>query len=88
MAYSSSTTNYHLPLPTDDDRSNWTDNNEAFQTIDNAIHENATELASLAERVAALESAQPQSLAGFVKVDTENGTGLQNSEYSKLVIQQ
>lgn len=93
MAYSNSTTHYNLPLPTDNDRSNWTDNNAAFQAIDSVIHANAVatvsfsaSLVALAERVTALENAQPQSLSGFVKYDA-NGTGLQNSQYAKLTIQ-
>lgn len=95
MSYSNSTTNYGLPLPDDSDRSNWTDNNTAFELIDNAIHQNAVAtvsfsaaLGALTARVAALENAQPQSLSGFVKYDANASAGLTNSQYGKLVIQQ
>ena len=94
MAYSNQTENYGLPLPTDNDKSTWTDNNDAFELIDREIHQNAlakvsfsAALGALTARVAALEQAQPQSLSGFVKYDA-NGTGLTNTQYGKLTIQQ
>lgn len=95
MSYSNSTTYYGLPLPDDNDKSNWTDNNTAFALIDEEIHKNAiakvsfsAALGALTARVAALENAQPQSLAGFVKYDANASAGLTNSQYGKLVIQQ
>lgn len=88
MAYSSSTANYHLPLPTDNDKSTWTDNNEAFSAIDAAIKANADALAALTARVQALEDSSTVDLTGFVKVDTENGTGLTNAQYKKLVVEE
>lgn len=86
MAYSNSTTNYHLPLPTDSDKSNWTDANTGFTAIDTAVKSNADAIVALAARVTALENAPGVDMTDFIKYDNEAQTsGLTNNEYKKLI---
>lgn len=56
MAYSNQTTHYGLPLPTGSDKSTWTDTNNAFNTIDQAIYEASQAGSGQAAAIAQLQS--------------------------------
>lgn len=83
MAYSNQTTNYGLPLPTDSDKSGFTDYNTSFDAVDTALKGAVDAIAALTTRVAALEAL---NLDNAVVYDATNGTGLTNAQASKLKI--
>lgn len=83
MAYTNSTQYYNLPQYAENDIPSWDDLTTAFAVIDNALHSIASASGITEQQAQTLIN---NAMVGVVKHDATSGTGITNSQYSKLTI--